>query len=175
MSSSTEKTDLFTTCEFKENLKVLRQIYLFSRFPIDSLKVFAYLCAKEHFKKGEYLFKQDDDDGQAFYLLSGSARLIRETPDGEMVIRDYPEETFIGGMMLLSRIRRLYSLKAAEDLSCLVLSREKFQKAMEQFPDLMPKVTRALIEQVFAWEEHFLVHRADTYEECIQKGGLSLI
>ncbi|MFP4347093.1 MAG: Crp/Fnr family transcriptional regulator [Thermodesulfobacteriota bacterium] len=153
----------------------MRQIYLFSRFPLDSLKVFAYLCAKEHFKKGEYLFKQDDDDGQAFYLFSGSARLIRETPDAEMVIRDYPEETFIGGMMLLSRIRRLYSLKATEDLSCLVLSREKFQKAMEQFPDLMPKVTRALIEQVFAWEEHFLVHRADTYEECIQKGGLSLI
>lgn len=175
MSSSTEKTNLFTTCEFKENLNILRQIYLFSRFPLDSLKVFAYLCAKERFKKGDYLFKQNDDDGQAFYLVSGSARLIRETDDGEMIVRDYSEDTFVGGMVLLSRIHRLYSLKATTDLSCLVLSRDKFQKAMEQFPDLMPKVTRALIEEVFAWEEHFLVHRADTYEECIQKGGLSLI
>jgi len=175
MSSSTEKTDLFTTSEFKENLNALRQIYLFSKFPLDSLKVFAYLCAKENFRQEEYLFKQDDDDGQAFYLLSGSARLIRETDEKEMIIRDYPEESFIGGMVLLCHIRRLYSLKALEDLSCLVLSREKFQKAMEQFPDLMPKVTRALIQQVFAWEEHFLVHRAETYEECIRKGGLSLI
>ena len=175
MSSSTGKTDLFTTSEFKENLNALRQIYLFSRFPLDSLKVFAYLCTKENFRKEEYLFKQDDDDGQAFYILSGSARLIRETDGKKMMIRDYPEESFIGGMVLLGHIHRLYSLQALEDLSCLVLSREKFQKAMEQFPDLMPKITRALIEQVFAWEEHFLTYNAESFEKGIQKGGLSLI
>ena len=77
MSWSAEKNESCPTCEFQNNLNILREIYFFSALPIDTLKVFAYLCTRENFKPGDFLFTQEDDDGQAFYLISGEAALIR--------------------------------------------------------------------------------------------------
>jgi len=76
MSSNLEKSNPGRSCEFQENLNILRQISIFSPLPLDSLKVFAYLCNRERFKKGDFLFKQDEDDGQAFYIISGEAVLV---------------------------------------------------------------------------------------------------
>ena len=39
---------------------------------------------------------------------------------------------------------RLFSLQASEETVCLVIPREKFAKALEQFPELMPKITSNL-------------------------------
>ncbi len=175
MNSSTEKTEAYPTCEFKENLAILRQIYLFSRMPLESLKIFAYLCTKEVFQTGDILFHQDDDDGQAFYLMAGTAQLIRNTPEGEQVLREYSTESFIGGMSLMGKLPRLYSLKAATDITCLVMTREKFAKALAQFPDMMPRVIESIVEQVQAWEEQFLHHFGKSESPCLKRTGVSLV
>ena len=99
---------------FNNNLNILREIYFFSALPIDTLKVFAYLCTRENFKPGDYLFTQDDDDGQAFYLISGEAALIRTENGSETVIRNYTAGDFSGALTLLGNTPRLFSLKASD-------------------------------------------------------------
>ena len=76
--SSLETDKLTAGCELDQNLELLRQTYLFSGIPLETLKVFAYLCSREKFQEGEYLFRQGEDDGQAFYIISGHAVLERE-------------------------------------------------------------------------------------------------
>ena len=66
-----EKNNTTPSSEFQENLELLRQIYFFSGLPLETLKVFAYLCTREKFKPDEYIFNQDEDDGQAFYIIKG--------------------------------------------------------------------------------------------------------
>ena len=161
--------------EFQENLQILRQIYFFSGLPLETLKIFAYLCTRENFKQDEYIFSQDEDDGQAFYIINGQAQLERQDNGETTAVREYKTGEFIGGLTLLGETRRLFSLKSVTETTCLVLSREKFSKTLEQFPNLLAKICNALAKSIDLWEERFLANRADQCDECLSQLGVTLI
>jgi CRP/FNR family cyclic AMP-dependent transcriptional regulator len=173
--SSSERNDANPSSELEENLEILRQTYFFSGLPLETLKVFAYLCTRDRFKKDEYIFRQHEEDGRAFYIISGKATLERQYNDTAKNIRDCVTGEFLGGLTLLGNVRRLFSLKAAEDTLCLVLEREKFTKALEQFPNIMPRIFKAVAKNIDSWEERFLADRADMCGECMVNLGVSLI
>jgi CRP-like cAMP-binding protein len=161
--------------EFQENLDILRQINLFAQLPLEALKVLAYLCTRERFREDDYLFRQGDDDGQAYYILAGTAQLERTDENGELTIRNLEADQFIGGMSIAGGIRRLYSLKAQSQLDCLVLTRKKFTRTMEQYPQLMPKVLTAIVKGVIEWEERLLGSATDFNPNILAKLGVSLL
>ncbi len=173
--SSSEKNNLTPPSEFQENLEILRQTYFFSGLPLETLKIFAYLCTREKFSPGEHIFHQDEDDGQAFYIIDGRARLER-TDNGKTVeIRDCESGEFIGGLTLLGETRRLFSLKSVTDTTCLVLNRGKFSKTMEQFPNLLAKICNAVAQSIDIWEDRFLADRGDQCGGCMSRLGVTLI
>ncbi len=161
--------------ELEQNLEFLRQTYFFSGIPLEALKVFAYLCTREKFKSGEYLFRQGEDDGQAFYIIEGKAGLEYKQSEETISVRDCESGEFMGGLMLVGEMRRLFSLKATQDTICLILNREKFSKAMEQFSDLMPKIFKALVTGIDNWETRFLADRSDQCGDCMDRLGVSLL
>jgi CRP-like cAMP-binding protein len=175
MSWSAEKSESCPTCEFQQNLNVLREIYFFSALPLDTLKVFAYLCTRENFKLGDFLFTQDDDDGQAFYLISGDAVLTRTENGAEAIIRNYTEGDFFGALTLLGNSPRLFSLKASSPVTCLIISRDKFVHVMNQYPQLMSNIFHAVAHNIHHWEELFLSDRSEGCKACAQRIGVSLI
>ena len=153
MSSFTAEDSSCASCELQMNLDLLRQIDFFSSIPIEKMKVFAYLCKRERFAIDEEIFTQGEDDGQALLILSGRARLTREQNGGTMEIRTYREGEFIGGLGLLGPMPRLFSLHAATDLECLVLTREKFQRVLTQMPELAARIFKTLVERLRVWDE----------------------
>lgn len=175
MNSFMEKNEMCPTCEFDKNLSILREIYFFSELPLDTLKVIAYLCTRENFQTGDYLFHQNDEDGRAFYFISGRAGLLCEDAKGVVTIRDFDQDTFIGGLALLSSSRRLFSLQALTDMTCLVLERQKFSKVMEQFPVILPSLVQAAVNSIHSWEKKFLAQMAEGCSQCRHKMGVSVI
>ena len=175
MNSYTENNDTCQSCEFDDNLGILREIPFFSGLPLEALKVLAYLCTRETFKPDEMLFSQDDDDGRAIYILSGKAILMRRTDAGDLEIRAFGKGDFLGSLVLLGNMRRLFSLKASTDMVCVVLARKKFNKVMAQFPELTPKIFKSLIEGLRVWEERFLSGFDEYCESCRHKIGVSLV
>jgi CRP-like cAMP-binding protein len=175
MSLSPEEDRAGAACEFQQNLEILRQVRFFAGLPPEALKLLAYLCKRETFRPGDLLFTQGEDDGQAFFLVSGNARLLRETNGRQHAMRVFEAGTFLGGISLLGSLRRLFSLAAVTDVVCLVLTREKFSRVLEQFPDMMPKVLKGLVESIGAWEERFMSDAFFSADSCHQKSGVSLI
>jgi CRP-like cAMP-binding protein len=173
--SSLDENSLTSPSEYQENLAILRQTYFFSGLPLESLKIFAYLCSRERFKTGEVLFQQGEDDADAFCLVSGSAQLERTVGTRVQALRTYGPGEFIGGLSLLGETRRLYTLRALEGTTCLVLSREKFSKTIEQFPDQAPRIFKAVVDAISRWEEAFLEELSDECGKCIPRLGVSLI
>ena len=173
--SSSEKNNLTPSCEFQENLEILRQTYFFSGLPLETLKIFAYLCTREIFRQGEHLFRQDEDDGRAFYIIDGRARLERDDNGNKIEIRDYQTGEFIGGLTLLGETRRLFSLKSVTDTTCLVLNRGQFLKTMEQFPNLLARICNAVAKSIDTWEDRFLADRGDQCGDCMGRLGVTLI
>ena len=173
--SSSEKNNLTPSCEFQDNLEILRQTYFFSGLPLETLKIFAYLCTREVFRQGEHIFRQDEDDGRAFYIIDGRAKLERDDNGNKIEIRDYQTGEFLGGLTLLGETRRLFSLKSVTDTTCLVLNRGQFLKTMEQFPNLLARICNAVAKSIDTWEDRFLADRGDQCGDCLGRLGVTLI
>ena len=145
MNSPTETPEGDQGCEFTHNLEILRQIDLFARLPIESLKVFAYLCERETYQPEDVLFRQGENDGQAYYIIDGSARLVDADQDPATVLRSYGPGTFLGRLALTGQLNRLYTLMAETRVHCLLLSREKFMRSLEKLyqfqTGLTPRIT----------------------------------
>jgi CRP-like cAMP-binding protein len=173
--SSLDENNLSPSSEYQENLDILRQTYFFSGLPLESLKVFAYLCTREKFKNGDALFRQGEDDGDAFCLISGKTQLERTVDSKTFLVRGFGPGEFIGGLSLLGETRRLYTLLALEETICLVLSREKFSKTIQQFPGQMPRIFKAVVSAINRWEELFLAEMSGDCGGCLPRLGVSLL
>jgi CRP-like cAMP-binding protein len=93
----------------------------------------------------------------------------------ELVIRDCEEGEFLGRLALMGTMSRLFSLRARTDMICLTITREKFTKALEQFPDLMPKLIRVIVANIYSWEKRFVAHRTVDCSDCFKEIGVSLV
>lgn len=176
MNSNSGKTSFMdTSSEFQENLSTLRQIPFFSKLPIEKVKLFAYLCARNSYKPGDYLFQQGEDDGQAFFILEGTAALTYQEEDQEVVIREFGKDRFLGGIAILGNNRRIYSLKAIDDMICLVLARDKFDRTLEQFPELILPAIQGNLQRIHEWEKHFLSRHLKDCQECCKHLGVSVL
>ena len=175
MNSSMERGQPSESSEFQQNLEILRQMDFFSALSLEALKVFAYLFTREKFRPGDHLFYQDDNDGKAFYIISGTADLVRDEGRGETTFGEFTEGDFLGGLALLGDVPRLFSVRAQTDIMCMVMTREKFTKALEQFPELMPKVMETMAKRVRLWEERLLREEGGLCDQCRKKVGVSLI
>ncbi len=175
MNSPPEENDATLTCEFDDCLCTLREIPFFAGYALEALKVLAYLCVCENFRPGDYLFTQEEDDGNAFYIMSGQVELIRRDGPDKESLRVLAEGEFIGGLSLLGRMPRLFELRARTAVTCLLLTREKFGRTMEQFPDLVPAILRTVLNGVRGWEERLLADRSEGCEACRNNVGVSLI
>jgi CRP-like cAMP-binding protein len=175
MNSNSEKNKTGGSSEYQENLDMLRQIDFFSGLPLEATKVFAYLCGRETFKSGDTLFQQGDEDDRAFFIITGQARLTQQTDDAETTIREYRAGDFIGRMTLLGHIRRLFTLTATTEGVCLVITREKFTKALEKFPALAPKFIEVVVKNIYKWEKRFMKIRSGDCSECLKISGVSLV
>lgn len=164
------------SCEFQQNLSILREIDFFSELPLETLKILAYLCTREEYKKGDYLISKGEDDGQAFYVVSGKVGLLYdERNSGGGIIREFGAGKFVGGLSLLGKMRRLFYLKALEDVTCIRMTREKFSKALAQFPELTPKLFQAVVNRILKWEERMFLEHGCHSDTCSHIAGVSLV
>jgi CRP-like cAMP-binding protein len=173
--SSSDENDSNLPCEFQDNLNQLRQTYFFGGLPLEVLKVFAYLCSREKYRRGDYLFRQAEDDGNAFFIISGRVRFELQAGGKPHVLREIGPGQFIGGMSLLGPAERHFSLEAVDDTVCIVLSREKFSKTIKQFPEQMPRISKAVVGAVNEWERLFLEELDPECGGCLPNLGVTLL
>lgn len=175
MNSNSENPDNRAPSEFQDNINLLRETPFFSALPLEVVKLFAYLCTRERFKTNQYLMQQDEDDGCAYYVIRGETLLTRSNQGHENQIRTFKAGMFFGSISLITRMPRLFSLKAADEVTCLVMTRAQFTKAAEQFPEIIPKLIRSIAERITMWEKKYIIEHAENLALHKDHIGISLI
>ncbi len=169
MSSSTESKQSPKEC--KDNLQLLMHLPMLSGLPLEPLKLLAYLCRRQIFRPGQTIFRQEELDPNAYLILSGKARLVLEEPQ-EMSLVEVGEMDFVGGLSLFCEMKRIYTLRAETEVVTLTLSREKFQKTLEQFPDVGPRIFEATARSIIRWETHYVREHLTKCSECRNRMGI---
>jgi len=174
MNSSTEQREGPEPCGFSQALDILRDLPIFSGLSLDVIKVLAYLAVKEIFAPGEVLCEQGEPMDHGFVVLRGEVEVVRRNGDTEAVLFTRGPGTFLGGLGLISPAKSLFTVRASADTCCLLLTKEKFGKTAERFPEMLPKILANVVHHVFAWEEAFLRAQAGACADRGREMGLSL-
>jgi CRP/FNR family transcriptional regulator, cyclic AMP receptor protein len=144
------------TCELDENLQILWKNPVFSGIPLERLRVYAYLSKRVRYQEGEFLFRQGESDDLGYIVTSGRVQVVREFEDHSVLLNEFGEGSFFGGLALLADIRRLFSARAATGVECLTIDRGSFRKLVAQFPEVGVTVMDMMLRRVVEMEEQLL-------------------
>lgn len=161
---------------FEQDLDHLRQVRLFQGLDLEHLKLIAMLSRKVDLIEGDQLMVQGEDDGNAYYLITGKLQGFHRKSgiDYPMLVVEPGE--FIGGLALLGTAIRLFTVQATETSSLLRLPRDSFQKAMQQFTGNMAKIAANMASEVADWEKNVLIQIEEKELEVgNQSLGISLL
>jgi CRP/FNR family cyclic AMP-dependent transcriptional regulator len=142
--------------ELEMNLEVLRQVRAFSVVPLETLRLYAYLCRRLCFPEGSFLFHQNDPDSLAYIVTTGHVQLVREYAAEVVVLRVLEPYDFFGGLALLADIRRLFGARAHTRVECLTLDRESFRRLHRQFPEVGIRVLEVMVKRVAQMESRVM-------------------
>ncbi|WP_243358113.1 Crp/Fnr family transcriptional regulator [Fundidesulfovibrio terrae] len=174
MSSSTEQKPAGSACGYSDFLDIMRALPLFSRVPLDVCKVLAYLSTAETFQAGDVLVRQGEHAEAFYYLTCGRASVSWKDGETEVELKTLREGDSLGGLALILGAGSLFTVRADEETVAMTLTREKFQKTVQRFPQVEPALLQALAEHVLGWEERFLSRHPQEFASLGQDFGLTL-
>jgi CRP-like cAMP-binding protein len=176
MNSSMEKdSSRRAGSGFKEDLEYLHQSPLLAALDYECLKLLAMLGKRIDFIDGDQLMVQGEDDGCAYYLISGTLEVLHQRDDITRRIDTFGPGSFIGGLALLGKSVRLFTLQATGKTTALRLKREGFQKTIKQFPESLQKVSASLVTELMRWDRRILSEDQTELAEKVKISGVSLL
>jgi len=142
--------------EFQENMEILREVPVLSGIGFEPLKVLAYLATREKLKAGEVLVEGGDVNCPACYVISGGFTAHHGGDGDQGLVASFGPGGFFGSLGVIGREPGLFTLRASEDTVFLTITREKFAKTLEQFPEAAIRILANLAEGVVRSERKFV-------------------
>ena len=131
-----------------EEVDLLRKIPLFSSIDPAKLKLLAFASDRKVFKPGQNLFKQGDAGDAAYVIVTGTAEVVIENDEDEVVVASLGQNEFIGEISILCDVPRTATIRAESELHTLKIKKEVFLGLVEQVPELGIEVMRELASRL---------------------------
>ncbi len=99
--------------------------------------------------KGDFLWRQGDDDDRLGLVVDGRIELVKEmVPGRPLVIGLFGPGALVGDLSFAAGCERETSAKVREDLTVVLLSREGFETIACQHPALASRIQDELLRQM---------------------------
>lgn len=110
----------------------LKQQILLQDINSDGLEKIAKIIKQFSIKKGEQLFKENDETKGLWMVQSGKIEISRITADGwRQTLVVLPPNHFFGELSILENRKHVATATALEDTDLLLLPKEEFEKLMQ--------------------------------------------
>lgn len=131
-----------------DEVKLLRQVPIFSGIAVAKLKLLAFTSERVAYRGGDVLFYQGEDGDAAYVILKGQADVIVNTPQGEVKVAELSQNSVVGEIAILCDVARTATVRAVTPVEALRISKENFCKMMMDFPEMMMEVLRVLASRL---------------------------
>jgi len=119
-----------------DEVGVLRRIPLFSKVEPSTLKLLAFTSERVVYSKGQELFHQGDPGDAAYVIITGSADVLVDAPDGQISVNQVERNDIVGEIAILCDVPRTATIKALSDLEALKFSNSNFSNSLRDFQKL---------------------------------------
>jgi CRP/FNR family cyclic AMP-dependent transcriptional regulator len=114
---------------------------------------------------GAWVFREGDQDRDLYIIQEGEVEIIKQTPQGEMVLTTFSKGDFFGDMALLQGGPRFAGARAKGPTRLLVLRPGGILLKIRRDPTFAFEMLQQLSQRIKVSNERLLV--------MIQKGGIS--
>ena len=132
-----------------EKIELLQSVSIFWDLNEDELGHIADKMVAKHFENGNYIFLEDSEGEQCFFVLEGSVKVTRLSKDGrEVILAMLNEGDFFGEMSLLDGESRSANVIALEKTKVLTLDRNDFIAVINDYPQIAVQLLKELARRL---------------------------
>ena len=132
-----------------EKIELLQSVSIFWDLNEDELGHIANKMVAKHFENGNYIFLEDSEGEQCFFVLEGSVKVTRLSKDGrEVILAMLNEGDFFGEMSLLDGESRSANVIALEKTKVLTLYRNDFIEVVNDYPQIAVQLLKELARRL---------------------------
>ena len=120
-----------------KKIKLLQSVSLFWDLMEEELGYIAEKMVAKHYENGNYIFLEDSEGEQCFFVGEGSVKVTRLSKDGrEVILAMLNAGDFFGEMSLLDGESRSANVIALEKTEVLTLNRDDFLVVLNDYPQI---------------------------------------
>jgi CRP/FNR family transcriptional regulator, cyclic AMP receptor protein len=143
----------------------LRNVPLFQGIADDDLLQLAPSCRFRPYKKGSELFRENDEGGQMFLIISGHVLIQRINKQGQtLFIAERGPNDYIGEFALIDGLPRSADAVAYDDCEFLIVQRGTFLEWIKTHPSAMWNLVQNLTAR--------LRETLETFDNSVSKDAL---
>ena len=132
-----------------EKIELLQSVSIFWDLNKNDLGHIADKMIAKHFENGNYIFLEDSEGEQCFFVLEGSVKVTRLSKDGrEVILAMLNEGDFFGEMSLLDGESRSANVIALEKTKVLTLDRNDFIAVVNDYPQIAVQLLKELARRL---------------------------
>ena len=132
-----------------EKIELLQSVSIFWDLNENDLGHIADKMVAKHFEYGNYIFLEDSEGEQCFFVLEGSVKVTRLSKDGrEVILAMLNEGDFFGEMSLLDGESRSANVIALEKTKVLTLDRNDFITVVNDYPQIAVQLLKELARRL---------------------------
>lgn len=132
----------------KDEVEMLRRIPLFSSVAPAKLKLLAFTSDRVSYRADQALFRQGDMGDAAYVILSGTAEVSVDTPNGQIKVAEVEHDSIVGEIAILCDVLRTATVTASTPLEALRISKEHFLKLLSDYPEMTIEIMRVLASRL---------------------------
>ncbi len=108
-----------------------------------------YTRKKIHFKEGEVIFKENEDDCKELYVIdSGRVNIVKNVGDTDATLTTLDEGAFFGEMSLITGNKRSASAIAFTDCKLHTMDKETFEFNLSNDINFMRQILESLAHRL---------------------------
>jgi CRP/FNR family cyclic AMP-dependent transcriptional regulator len=131
-----------------EEVELLRNIPLFAKLEPSKLKLLAFTAERITYEPDQVLFNQGDVGDAAYIIVEGAAKVLVDTPDGELEVAALGRNDFVGEIAILCDVPRTATVRASAKTVTLRITKDLFFRLVAEFPEMSVEIMRELASRL---------------------------
>lgn len=131
-----------------EEVELLRNIPLFAKLEPSKLKLLAFTAERITYEPDQILFNQGDVGDAAYIIVEGAAKVLVDTPDGELEVAALGRNDFVGEIAILCDVPRTATVRASAKTITLRITKDLFFRLVAEFPEMSVEIMRELASRL---------------------------
>ena len=130
------------------NAKFISSVEIFSTLDRKQINKLSRLCLYRAYPKGQVIIKEGDTGLGLFIIASGKVGVFKDYDKNKVVLANLEKGACVGELALLDEQPRSASVVSSEDVECLLITRDAFNKLVRKDADIVLRISSTITDKL---------------------------